>query len=79
MAYRNTAITRMRTKSPHGRHILLIHATNVSVANLSQPVSWKLAAVWPSPVRESANISITSRGAGLHCVELFDALGPPPI
>jgi len=84
-------ITWTPTDAQLGTHVVLVQATNragmhqqsfeivvdatVSVPDLSQPVSWKLAAVWPSPVRESANVSVTTRGAGLLRVELFDALG----
>jgi hypothetical protein len=84
-------ITWTPTDAQLGTHVVLIQATNragmhqqsfeivvdatVSVPDLSQPQSWKVASVWPSPARESANISVSTRSAGLLRVELFDALG----
>jgi hypothetical protein len=84
-------ITWTPTDAQLGTHVVLIQATNragmhqqsfelvvdatVSVPDLSQPQSWKVAPIWPSPVRESANLSVNTRGAGQLRVEIFDALG----
>ena len=74
-----------------GTHVVLVQATNragmhqqsfeitvdiaASVAPLTQPSSWKVSELWPTPVTDEAFVSLSAEQAGLATLDIIDALG----